>query len=96
MKKLVFVAVALLLSASLFSCGDVNDEAQNKERKQEVKNQGFKREMIIVDSVNDPLPPKASNVQSMPSKNEPQQIPNANLNDPIVITKMPHFEKKRP
>jgi hypothetical protein len=84
------VAFTLLLSASLFGCSHVNDEAQNKEQKQDLK-----RKIIILDSVNAPLPPEAKNVQSIPSKNEPQQIPNANLNEPIVITKMPQFKEKK-
>jgi hypothetical protein len=34
------------------------------------------------------LPPTAKNVQTMPNKREPQPLPNAELDKPIVITKM--------
>jgi hypothetical protein len=91
MKTFIFTAFALLLSASLFGCNHAEDEVQNNEQKRDLN-----RNMIIVDSVNEPLPPEANNVQSLPSKKEPQQIPNANLNEPIVITKMPYSETKRP
>ncbi|MBH0162076.1 hypothetical protein [Fictibacillus sp. 26RED30] len=47
------------------------------------------RQVIIRDSVDEPLPPTAKNVQTMPNKHEPQPLPNAELNKPIVITKMP-------
>jgi hypothetical protein len=47
------------------------------------------REFIILDSVEEPLPPNAKNVQSMPEKREPQPLPNAEHDKPIVITKMP-------
>jgi hypothetical protein len=46
-------------------------------------------EFIILDSVDEPLPPNAENVQSMPNKSESQPLPNAELDKPIVITKMP-------
>jgi hypothetical protein len=47
------------------------------------------RQIIILDSVEAPLPPNAKNLQSMPEKREPQPLPNAELDKPIVITKMP-------
>jgi len=47
------------------------------------------RQVIIRDSVDEPLPPTAKNVQTMPNKREPQPLPNAELDKPIVITKMP-------
>jgi hypothetical protein len=65
-------------------------------KKSIVSSVGYKQKVIIMDNVNDPLPPEAKKVQSMPNKSEPQQLPNANLNDPIVITKMPYSEKDRP
>ncbi|RZT15498.1 hypothetical protein [Fictibacillus sp. BK138] len=47
------------------------------------------REVIIRDSVDEPLPPTAKNVQTMPDKREPQPLPNADFDKIIVITKMP-------
>lgn len=52
------------------------------------------RQVIIRDSVDEPLPPTAKNVQTMPNKSEPQPLPNAELDKPIVITKMPIKKKE--
>ncbi|KKI90922.1 hypothetical protein WQ54_18505 [Bacillus sp. SA1-12] len=70
---------------------------QDKEPAESLANTGekpFERKVFIIDSIDTPLPPEAKNVQSIPNKSEPQQIPNANLNDPLVITKMPHSDRK--
>jgi len=53
-----------------------------------------KRKFIILDSVTAPLPPEAKAIKSMPSSLAPQQLPNANWKDPIVITKMPLRKQK--
>jgi hypothetical protein len=98
MKKLIFVPFILMASIVLFGCrhsAEVQDHEQ-MEKKSTVKREQLEQKFIIRDSVNDPLPPEAKNIQTMPTQKEPQQIPNANLNTPIVITKMPYSEKKRP
>lgn len=53
----------------------------------------FKRKIIVRDSVYDPLPPEVKNLQSIPGECGPQQIPNADLTVPFVITKMPYIKK---
>ncbi|WP_156291324.1 hypothetical protein [Oceanobacillus salinisoli] len=96
MKK--FTIVFLILSFVLFGCNN-KQESQDKEQiegKSIAENGQYEQKFIIMDSVDDPLPPEAKNVQSMPSKSEPQQIPNVNLNDPIIITKMPYSENEKP
>jgi hypothetical protein len=94
MKTLILVPLILMVSIALFGCS--NSDNEQMEKKLTVKREQFEQKVIIRDSVNDPLPPEAKNIQTMPTQKEPQQIPNANLNNPIVITKMPYSEKKRP
>jgi hypothetical protein len=98
MKRLILVPLMLIVSVALFGCNNLEEVQDNEqmEKKSTVKRERFEQKFIIRDSVNDPLPPEAKNIQAMPAQKEPQQIPNANLNSPIVITKMPHSEKKRP
>jgi hypothetical protein len=93
MKRLI-----LMISIALFGCINLAEVQDNEqmEKTSTVKRERFEQKIIIRDSINDPLPPEAKNIQSMPAQKEPQQIPNANLNNPIVITKMPYSEKKRP
>ena len=90
MKRLI-----LMISIALFGCSNSAEVQDNEqmEKTSTVKRERFEQKVIIRDSVNDPLPPKAKNIQAMPTQKEPQQIPNANLNNPIVITKMPYSEK---
>ncbi|BDG46041.1 MULTISPECIES: hypothetical protein [Parageobacillus] len=98
MKTFIFVPLILMASIVLFGCrhsAAVQDHEQ-MEKKLTVKREQFEQKFIIRDSVNDPLPPEAKKIQTMPAQKEPQQIPNAKLNNPIVITKMPYSEKKRP
>jgi hypothetical protein len=98
MKRLILVPFILMVSIALFGCNnsaEIQDDEQ-MEKKSTVKRERFEQKVIIRDSVNDPLPLEAKNIQVMPTQKEPQQIPNANLNTPIVITKMPYSEKKRP
>ena len=95
MKKLILVVLTLVVSSFLFGCNNIQ-----KAQKEPIKstlytdNEQYKRKVIIMDSVDELLPPEAKNIQSMPSKSEPQPIPNVNLNDPLVITKMPYVNKK--
>jgi hypothetical protein len=98
MKKLIVILLILLFSVYLFGGNNTKEEQDNDQPKKKsiVSSEGYKQKVIIMDNVNDPLPPEAKIVQSMPNKSEPQQLPNANLNDPIVITKMPYSEKDRP
>ncbi|MCK7605326.1 MULTISPECIES: hypothetical protein [Geobacillus] len=56
----------------------------------------FRQRVIIRDSVDDPLPPEVKKAGAMEEKNEPQLLPNVNLDDPIVITKMPQIDANRP
>ncbi|WP_205520145.1 hypothetical protein [Virgibacillus doumboii] len=92
MKKITFI---MMVSLALFGCSNADVSQDVDGEQDDYKKDRLEREVIIMDSVDDPLPPEAKNVQSMPSKNEPQQIPNANLNDPIVITKMPVSETEK-
>ncbi|MRG85996.1 outer membrane protein assembly factor BamD [Salinibacillus xinjiangensis] len=98
MKKLPIIFLTLTLSFVLFGCNKVQesqDKAQTEGKSLAVKGQ-YEQKIIIMDSVDESLPPEAKNVQSMPSKSEPQQIPNVNLDDPIVITKMHYSETEKP
>jgi hypothetical protein len=97
-KKLIFVLLPFILTVSLFACNNLKEvqHYEQTEKKSIVSSEGYKQKVIIMDNVNDPLPPEARNIQYMPNKSTPQQIPNANLKDPIVITKMPYSEKNRP
>jgi type IV secretory pathway VirB10-like protein len=97
MKKLILVLLILMLGVALIGCNNSNKAPNNEQiEKNTTVKKDNEQKVIIMNSVNDPLPPEARNVDSMPSKKEPQQIPNVNLNDPIVITKMPYSEKERP
>jgi PBP1b-binding outer membrane lipoprotein LpoB len=88
MKKLILVTLIMIISVSAFGCS-------NKEVGQEISKEQYKRKFIIIDSVNEPLPPEAENVEYMPSDiSGPQLIPNAKFSDPIIITKMPNLEMK--
>jgi len=86
MKKLILVTLTMIISVSSFGCS-------NKEVGQDISKEQFKRKFIIIDSVNEPLPPEAENVEYMPSDiSGPQLIPNAKFSDPIIITKKPYSE----
>lgn len=94
MRKLYLSILALTISISLIGCNNTTTKQikSNLLPKTEESEQKF----IIMDSVNTPIPPEVKNVQSMPSSSEPQQIPNVNLDKPIIITKMPYSENQRP
>lgn len=65
----------------------------NKELELDISKE--QQKFIIIDSVNEPPPPEAENVEYMPSDiGGPQVIPNAKFSDPILITKMPYTDKK--
>ncbi len=92
-KKLIWVLLPLVLSSFLSGCYNVVQESRVKEQfrgSSYIGKKQFKRKVIIMESVGDPLPSEAKNIKSMPNKSEPQQIPNVNLNNPLIITKMPH------
>lgn len=95
MKKFIFVSLFLTASIVLFACNSLEKARDNEQmKKKSTVREWFEQKVIIRNSVNDPLPPEVKNIQAMPTQKEPQQIPNANLNSPIVITKMPYSEKK--
>ncbi|RFU60291.1 hypothetical protein [Bacillus sp. V59.32b] len=81
MEKLILITCVSILGLSILACShqEDNEAAEFKQTK---------RKFIMMDSVNEPLPPEVKNIDSMLNKPEPQQIPNANINDLIVITKM--------
>ncbi|MBS4194571.1 hypothetical protein [Lederbergia citri] len=87
MEKIILCTLIFMLSITLFACS-------NTEVAQETKSKQYQQKIIIMDSVYIPLPPEAKNIEYMPSGLEPQQIPNTNLKDPIVITRMPYADKK--
>ncbi|QKY68351.1 hypothetical protein [Lentibacillus sp. CBA3610] len=95
MKKLFIMMVVGLILAG---CGNADSEHNSGSavKQTEAKSDVADREFIIRDSVDEPLPPEAQEIEAMPEKFEPQQIPNANLNDPIVITKMPYGDEEKP
>lgn len=98
MKKISIIFLTLTLSVVLFGCNNYQDIQGNvlvEGKTAAVKGQ-HEQKIIIMDSVDAPLPPEARNIQSMPSISEPQQIPNVNVSDPIIITKMPYSENERP
>lgn len=49
----------------------------------------YEQKVIVLDSVEDPLPEEAKDLNYMENTSEPQHLPNVNLSDPVVITKMP-------
>ncbi|KPD00286.1 hypothetical protein LR69_01576 [Geobacillus sp. BCO2] len=59
------------------------------------RHEPFHQPIIIRDSVADPLLPHVKQAGAMETTSEPQLLPNVNLNDPIVITKMPHRQKTK-
>ena len=87
MKKIIVCILIFMLCITLFACS-------NTEVAQETKSKQYQQKIIIMDSVYDPLPPEAKNIEYMPNCLGPQQIPNTNLKDPIVITRMPYADKK--
>ncbi|MGV3465027.1 MAG: hypothetical protein ACO1OT_07025 [Heyndrickxia sp.] len=89
MKNLLLLSISSL-HAVLYLIGCVH---VSKGSDQEKSITISKRTFIILDSINDSLPPEAKKIKSMPSSLTPQKLPNANWKDPIVITKMP-FGKK--
>ncbi|UOQ92185.1 hypothetical protein MUO14_17050 [Halobacillus shinanisalinarum] len=96
MKKIATIFLTLSLCVVLFGC-ESTLKSQGKEQTEEktfVDKKQIEQKIIIADSVDDPLPPEAKNVQTMPGKNEPQQLPNVDLSKPIVITEMPTIEDK--
>ncbi|WML29342.1 hypothetical protein RCG24_15395 [Neobacillus sp. OS1-32] len=88
MKKLYLSTLTLTQSIALFGCTNSTEIVKN------TKEDHYKQKIIIMGSVNDPLPQEAKNVEYMPSNLEPQQIPNFNLKEPIIMTRMPYYEKK--
>ncbi|WP_156291872.1 hypothetical protein [Oceanobacillus salinisoli] len=96
MKK--FSIIFVTLSFVLFGCNNTQEsrDKEQMEEKSATENGQYEQKVIIMDSVDEPLPPEAKSVQSMPSKSEPQQLPNVNLSDPIIITKMPFSENVKP
>ncbi|MBB2479325.1 hypothetical protein H5P36_03910 [Bacillus sp. APMAM] len=86
---LLFTMSTLLIVINLIGC-----EHPSKRNDPRKPINISKRKFIILDSVNAPLPPEIKAIKSMPSTLEPQQIPNANWKDPIVITKMPLKNRK--
>ena len=87
---------AVLFVSLVFLVGCSMKEAKETEEVQVTvaKSTEHKQEFIIMDSVDEPLPPEAKHIDHMPQKKEAQQIPNAKLSDPIVITKMPIPDKE--
>ncbi|WP_052158709.1 hypothetical protein [Halobacillus sp. BBL2006] len=97
MKKIAFIFVTISLFSVLVGCQNTSKDKEKSEKKTVANNnQTEQQKIIILDSVDAPLPPEAKNVQSMPGKSEPQQLPNADLSKPIVITKMPAIDNKTP
>ncbi|CAH2716953.1 hypothetical protein BACCIP111895_04141 [Neobacillus rhizosphaerae] len=97
MKKLLLISLILIISAALFGCTQSEDAPVHiqPEKKPIVNGGSNQQKIIIMDNVNDPLPPEAKSVESMPNSSGPQQIPKANPNKPIVITKMPYSKKSK-
>ncbi|MCJ8006747.1 hypothetical protein ACFFF5_01490 [Lederbergia wuyishanensis] len=87
MKKFILCTFNSMLNITLIACS-------NTEIAQETRSKQDKQKIIIMDSVSIPLPPEAKNIEYMPSGLVPQQIPNTNLKDPILITRMPYADKK--
>ncbi|EHQ91050.1 hypothetical protein [Desulfosporosinus youngiae] len=94
MKKLILVLMILTLGLALDGCSNI-EELTVKEKQESTLftgNDQLKRKIIIRDSVYDPLPSEAINILSLPDNNELQQLPNVDLNTPIIITKMPYHK----
>lgn len=87
MKKSVFFLSIFTISSILLGCTKTNVV-------EEAKSEMYRQKIIILDSVNAPLPSDVQNVEYMPNALGPQQIPNADLTKPIIITKMPNLGDK--
>jgi|GEM_PF-3043185 len=85
MKKVLVLLI--LFSTFLTACSF--GQNQNIGRHTDLPEQ----EIIIQDFIGEPLPPKSNGVKYMEECSIPQKIPNVNLLDPIVITKMPYKER---
>ncbi|WP_070121214.1 hypothetical protein [Bacillus marinisedimentorum] len=98
MKKHLIGFLIITLGFLLIGCTNTPQSQEEKQTQSstEIGKRQFGQKVIIMDSVNDPLPPEAENIYTMPGKNDPQQLPNVDLSDPIVITKMPYSEKNAP
>lgn len=81
------LTIILLVSTLLISCNQDSELTTSF-----INEHQMKQRVIIKESVEAPTQPEAKNITLMPGKLEPQQIPNANLNNPIVITKMPYSD----
>ncbi|KDE50272.1 MULTISPECIES: hypothetical protein [Geobacillus] len=52
----------------------------------------FHQHIIIRNSADEPLLPSVKQAGAMETNREPQPLPNVDLGDPVVITKMPHVD----
>lgn len=77
MKKLLLISLILIISVALFGCIQTEDARVHiqSEKKPIVSGDRNQQKIIIMDNVNDPLPPEAKSVESMPNNSGPQQIP---------------------
>jgi len=94
LKKLILVLIISTLGLVLNGCSNT-EELTVKEKHKSILfagNDQLKRKIIIRDSIYDPLPSDAINILSLPDNSGLQQLPNVDLNTPIVITKMPYHK----
>ena len=77
--------VILLLS---IVCCLIGCACKNKEQVTE-NSQSSSRPKIIVKSKNEPLPPVSKKPQSMKKQSGPQNLPNVDLNKPVILREMP-------
>jgi hypothetical protein len=108
MRKIMFTPFLLLLGIVLWGCNNADSPAtkavqhecsertalQVTEHRAGHSTGDQQRRFIIRDSVHDPLPPEAEAVQYFSGDPEPQPIPKAKTEDPIVLTRMPHLERE--
>lgn len=95
MKRLILILLTVAISPILhgYNHSYKKEQIGNEAPVSKIK---IEQKVIITDSVDVPLPPEAKNVDSMPRKSDPQNIPNVNLRAPIVITKMPYSTHLNP
>jgi hypothetical protein len=95
--RVILTVSALALSLALVGCNNAEVAVQEKRESTNLlmENKQTQREIILRDSIYDPLPEGIQEVQAFPDKGGPQLLPNVDVNTPIIISKMPYRDLKK-
>ena len=99
--KLLLIS-ACILSLTLVGCSKA--EASSEDIKENpllaeswsAETGQLERQVILKDSVYDPLPEGVEEVDYWPDGAGPQLLPNVDMDAPIIISRMPYYENKCP